>query len=297
MIENNQLNYKIEKDLLKETYSNIYENISLTITIVLGIIGVFGFIGIRDITNIKKKYGDELSNLKGVQIKFQQKIEEFELQKSKFDNEIKLINQENQKQNEKIKFIELKAQISKLVEDNKLNDALELISVTLPMSPNDIDLLTIKARTLCRLNRLKDALKVHKELFKNNPENSAIATNLIENMIFANDLENAKKLISQFSVEFNDLAHGAVAKLMNIIALFHKNENDLMIKEIKSFINQDDLDAKIQRMPAWELDEAKYFAAHLKKSPTKEILQNLMWYLDGLISGKALQTLANNFVA
>ena len=55
-IRRDELNYKLEKDLLKETYSNNYERISLIITIVLGIIGLFGYSGLKDINSIRKEY-------------------------------------------------------------------------------------------------------------------------------------------------------------------------------------------------------------------------------------------------
>ena len=63
IIDTNQLNYKIEKDLLKETYSNNYEQINLIITIVLGIIALLGFLGLRDISSIKKNFNSELKIL------------------------------------------------------------------------------------------------------------------------------------------------------------------------------------------------------------------------------------------
>ena len=58
--ENNEQNYKLEKDLLKETYSNNYERINIVITIILGVIGILGYLGIRDISSIKKEYEKEL---------------------------------------------------------------------------------------------------------------------------------------------------------------------------------------------------------------------------------------------
>lgn len=64
IIDVGQINYKIEKDLLKETYSNNYERINTVITFVLGLIGVIGFVGIKDIGSIKKEYESELKSLK-----------------------------------------------------------------------------------------------------------------------------------------------------------------------------------------------------------------------------------------
>ncbi|HEY1047976.1 MAG TPA: hypothetical protein VGF79_16160, partial [Bacteroidia bacterium] len=72
-IETNQLNYKIEKDLLKETYSNNYERINLIITIVLALIAILGALGIKDINNIQKNYKLELERLNNLRDEFNQK--------------------------------------------------------------------------------------------------------------------------------------------------------------------------------------------------------------------------------
>ena len=63
-VKTNQLNYKIEKDLLKETYSNNYSRIQTIITIVLGLLTVLGFLGINSITKTKKEYENELKEFK-----------------------------------------------------------------------------------------------------------------------------------------------------------------------------------------------------------------------------------------
>jgi hypothetical protein len=49
-----QLNYRIEKDLLKETFSSNYQTINIVLTIVLALFTVVGYLGIRDIGAIKK---------------------------------------------------------------------------------------------------------------------------------------------------------------------------------------------------------------------------------------------------
>jgi len=95
-VENNQLNYKIEKDLIKETYSSNYERINMVITIILGIIGVIGYIGFRDINSIKKEYVAELDKLKLLQVDFEVKAKEFNTEKDKFDSDIKQILIENE---------------------------------------------------------------------------------------------------------------------------------------------------------------------------------------------------------
>lgn len=86
MIKANQINYRIEKDLLKETYSNNYERINTVITAILGFVALLGFLGIKDISKIKTQYNNELSKLRKLKIKFEAKSKEF-------DNDIKEIEE------------------------------------------------------------------------------------------------------------------------------------------------------------------------------------------------------------
>ena len=103
----------------------------MMITIILAIIGVLGYLGIKDINTTRKQYATELETLKSVQLEFKNKAKEFDSEKRKFDDEIKQILVENGIQNKKIKFIELKEKISELVKENKLHQALEFVNAAL----------------------------------------------------------------------------------------------------------------------------------------------------------------------
>lgn len=61
-IRRDQLNYKIEKELMKEIYQSNFKTINILITSVLGLFGFLGFFGLRDISSLQKKYQDELDS-------------------------------------------------------------------------------------------------------------------------------------------------------------------------------------------------------------------------------------------
>ena len=62
-IRRDQLNYRIERDLLKEAFSSNYQTINIVIAIILGVFSVIGFLGIRDIGTIRRQYFNELNKL------------------------------------------------------------------------------------------------------------------------------------------------------------------------------------------------------------------------------------------
>src|SRR5438876_10467 len=59
-IRRDQLNYRIEKDLLKETYSSNYQIVNGALAFFLTAASIIGFLGIRDINALKKDYMAEL---------------------------------------------------------------------------------------------------------------------------------------------------------------------------------------------------------------------------------------------
>lgn len=285
-VRRDELNYQIEKNLLKETYKNNYDSISLVISIVLGFFGIFGYLGIRDISAIKKDYEKELSNLRQIQGQFDNKALEFDKEKKKFDDELKQIIKENQEQSRKIKFIELKEKSSALMKDN-LPSALEFTNAALDISPDDLNMLNQKARILCRLNQAKDAVEIYEKALSKHPKDSQTILNLAECWYFTKDIEKAKKIIADNRSIF-ERDDDNVLNLFEIFETYYKGEKTELIKKVREKIDEKDLKSRKSRMDGWDLKEALYFATYQPDSELKEILKNFLWYHDGQITGEAL---------
>lgn len=147
-VRRDQLNYKIENDLIKDIYKINYERINIFITLILGIIAILGYLGIKDIGVIKREYTEELDNIKIIKDQFEIKTNEFDDKKMKIEDEIKSILKENQLQNEKIKFIELKEKMRSLFKDRMLTPALEFSNAALEINPTDQICLNMKGSIL-----------------------------------------------------------------------------------------------------------------------------------------------------
>ncbi len=289
-IDANQLNYKIEKDLLKETYSNNYEKINLVITLILGVMGVLGYLGLKDISTIKKEYEQELSNLRQVQGQINLKTQEFDTDKKKFEEDLKSIIKENEEQSRKIKFIELKDKVRILFKDNNLAPALEFANVALQINENDSDLLNKKGRILCRLNQLKDAVERFMAARKANPSDNTTILNTAECLFFSKDLPGAKKLIEEHNTLFEKKDNGRLIELFNIIELYYAGDKAQLLLIAKGYVNFNNLQLADKKINGWDLKEAQYFVHYQDESELKSIIQNIIWYWDGHINGEKLLT-------
>lgn len=290
-IDANQLNYKIEKDLLKEAYSVNYERINLSIAAVLGLFTILGFFGFRGIKEIQKEYADELAELKRVKNEFDVKAKEIDIQKIKYETGLEAIIMENQEQNSKIKFIELKDKAVTLFEAKNYDLALDFANTALDIMPEDIKLLTIKARILSYSNQYQDAIKLHKKSLLLQPDDFGILRNLTECLYLANGIDEAKQILATHPDIFADGDLPKVLNIFKIIEAYYSGQKEALLDIVKSYVTVNNLN-DIQTKPnGWSLEEVKYFAHNQPTSDMKVILQNLILYLEGGLSG---QTLLNN---
>jgi tetratricopeptide (TPR) repeat protein len=287
-IQRDKINYQIEKDLLKETYSRNYETLNLLITLILGIIGVLGFLGLRDITSIKKEYRLELEKLQSTKSEFESKSKEFDKEKGKFEEEIRKIIETNDRQNNKIKILELKEKINKLIEDNKLYDASDYINAALEIAPEDTFLLTNQGIVNTRLNRSDKALNSFKKAFELDPNNETFLCNLIECYVLSNNTIQAEALLDKNKATFENKGNGGLKIVKDIFELFYKNDTKAFTNYIAKFMDKNDLESQKKRFPGWRFTEALFTCAYHKENDLSNKLKNFLWYLDGQINGNTL---------
>lgn len=287
-IQRDKINYQIEKDLLKETYSRNYETLNLLITLILGIIGVLGFLGLRDISSIKKEYSNELEKLRSTKSDFEFKSKEFDIEKGKFEEEIRKIIETNERQNNKIKILELKEKIDKLIEDNKLYDASDYINAAVEIAPEDTSLRTNQGIVNTRLNRLDKALSSFKKACELDPNNETYLCNLIEFYALTNNIKEADALIEKNKTIYENRGNGGLKIVKEVFALFYKNDIQAFTNYINNIIDKNDLESQKKRFTGWRFTEALFICAYQKDNELSNKLKNFLWYLDGQINGNTL---------
>ncbi len=176
----NQINYKVEKDLLKETYSNNYDRIQIIISIVLGLITLLGILGISSINKTKKKYETELAEFKSLRLKFEQdydKLNEYQEATKKQFNQLSKVNQE---QDVKLKILEIKEKASTYLSNKNYTSALEYVNIGISLDPNNISFLDIKADACTKLLDFDTAIEMQKLIIKEDYSNTSAILELAE---------------------------------------------------------------------------------------------------------------------
>jgi hypothetical protein len=286
-LRRDQLNYFIEKEIYKEVYSKNYDRINLTITFTLGLFGVLGFLGIKNINTIKKSYTEELQELKTIRNDFELKLKEFSSLKNKYDIEIEEISKTNQTQNNKIQILELKEKIKKLSEDDEYSLALETATIAIESAPQDVSLLITKSILECRLGFYKNSINSLLSAQKLDPENNTILSNLVEVYYFNNQIEKAKKIIDSNKNYFDNKNDGKLYDYLKTIEVYHNKDIKDLKEIIKKQIINTDLESK-RELFSWNFDDIHWFHAHVKYPKKEKLLINYVFYLKGQINGKEL---------
>jgi hypothetical protein len=287
-VRRDQINYQIEKDLLKETYSNNYDRISLMITIILGIIGVLGYLGIRDINTIKKEYSVELANLKQVQKDISNKYADFQMTKEKYDTELKDIFRTNEEQNTKIKVLEIKEKISSLFHNKQYGTALEFCIVALELAPNDLSLLKKKAMINTRMQSYNDACASYKKVLEQGENDHICIINLTEVYLLNRQSSEFESMINKYSDIFSKEENKSVKELFSIIANYQSKNIEKIKETILTKLDPKDLNSKKKRTEDWTFEDMLVYIANEPHSEEKTFAQNLLWYLDGQTTGADL---------
>ena len=290
-VRRDQLNYSIEKNIIKDVYSNNYERINLTITFVLGLFGVLGFLGIKNVNSIKKDYTNELNEIKALRETFEQKIIVFNALKEKYDEEIKNISQTNTIQNNKIQLLELREKLKKLMKEKEFSLALETVLIALDLSPDDTSLLIDKAMINCRLGSFKDSVKTLKKAIEIEPLNDTIILNLIEAYYFNNQPREAKELIAKHNDIITAAKDGKLLKYLETIDTYHNQDLDALKQIVEEQIDKSDLESKKKRFN-WNFDDIHWFHAHVRIPNKDKVLIQYIWYMKGDSTGsEVLKTL------
>jgi tetratricopeptide (TPR) repeat protein len=196
-LRRDQLNYQIERDLLKETFSSNYQTVNIVLAIVLGLFSFVGFMGIRDIGSIKKEYLNELDKLNNLRKDFETKITQYETDQTKTKEDYLSILSANDKQNRRIKILELQEKVSSLVQSQNYAKAIEFIAIALEMDPDNISMLINKGISLWRLGDLSNAISSYKRIIEIDPTNIPTIENLSELYLITNRLADFNELYTK----------------------------------------------------------------------------------------------------
>ena len=278
-VKSNQINYKVEKDLLKETYSNNYSRIQTIITIVLGLFTVLGFLGINSITKTKREYEKELKEFKDLKSQLEKDYEKLKDKQETFDKQIIEINSLNQEQDKKLKVLDVKEKANSFISRGSYLQSLEYITIGLELVPKDNTLRHLKALAYFKMQEYEEAIKINKSVLEDDPKNTSSLYDLAELLLITKRDEEFIELREKYKTELAFNYDNPESIFLEALHQYNLNKP----KEIEKITNKfiEDLEEnERKRFMNWSFDDVR----RSFKNPSEERTKRLN-YLINFLSG------------
>ena len=286
-IRRDQLNYKIEKDLLKEAYSSNLGSINLVITLILGtftvVFSVIGFLGLRSIEAVRREFKEELEKLRGVRAVFEEKLPEIDKKLEVADKGLAEINQVNKEQDKRLQLLEIQERSISLHRQGDYRRALEYIALGLEISSDDPILNNTKSLCLMRLGDLMEASVAIEKVLEKEPENYPNISNLVEMYFVTGRREMALGLIESKRDGLVGFRGDYILWYFEALNLFILDDVVGLKKLLRNQPSPSPVDLG-ERIRGWEFSEVSPFLEAMRGNSSHSLMCVLISFLEGKTS-------------
>ena len=290
-VRRDQLNYQIERDLLKETYSSNLATVQLVLAMILGAFTVLGYLGLKSIGGLRADFQLELDQFRGAKSQVEKQLQAVEEAQVRADAQVQKLATENAEQDRRLRGLELRERATKLFVEGNYSLAFEYLIVGLQMSPGDSVMLALKANCLSKLGRVTEAIVVHQQVLKATPDDRSTIVNLLEAFLLAGR-----------RTDFEDLAatHAdAIVAHSPLLGWYFTALKFLVSKDVPSLIAHiEALSVLTSTEPVkklnWNFDDARVMLASRSDLPGAALFLTIMNVLEGKEAPAALTALAQS---
>lgn len=285
ILRRDQINYHVEKNILKEAYSSNIQTINIVITIVLGVIGVLGYLGIRSIKEVKSDYAAELIELKGLKTNFELELQTLVTKQKEFESKIGDLAVTNEKQDRRLKVLELIEKVSELMNSKQWQWALEYISLGLDIDNENVTLLSQKTTCHGKLGEFTSAIESCKKIIELEPEHKRDVhiLNLLEYTALSNQQNEFANIYVAHKDKVDQYKSGNVITYLSALACLIKGDLQQAVKILDAFVKKFP-DATNRFLDAWSFDEVSNVISRLPEGKQKDLLVKMVHYFNGQIS-------------
>lgn len=279
-IRRDQLNYKIEKDLLKETYSSNMAAVNTIITIVLGTFTILGFLGVRSIYRLREDFSKELQTFDKITSEARNRLKEIEIQQRQAESKIENLEQTNELQNQRLGVVETRELASNAYERKDFGRSIELLDQVLEIRPDDEDALNEKALNLFKLTHFEEASQVLEAALKINPDNSTAITNYIESLFLVGKQDEFSVALKTYRYEITK------TKFLDwyffALEIYLANNTEDIVQHAKELFEELPDDNEPEIFLDWQFDD---FRRATKQEHSSE-LRNILLVGSDVLSGE-----------
>lgn len=280
IIKRDQVNYKTEKDLLKELYSTEIQNVNLFLSTVLAATAIFGFFGLKSISEIKKEYRDELEKLIALKSKLQGEIDDLQKKQSSFDLKIDEITKKNEKQDTRLRVMEIIEKAGALISQSNYTWALHWANAGLESEPENMILLSQKAVCHFFLGEYSASEETYIKMSKIEPDQVIHKINLVELYALMGKSIDFRETFNAISDDINSRNDGRLRYFLEATNYAMSGNQPEASNSLNAYVEK--YREAGTKMARWSYKEAKEFQQRMSRGSQKEMLA----YVVGVFSGE-----------
>ena len=274
VIKRDKLNYTIEKNLLKESFSSNLQVINIVIAAILLFFsifgGIFGYVGFKNIIETKKKFESELDVLSKLRITYEKRFGALIPREKVFNDRMSEIEKINATQSKKIRILELKNSIKEAQRDKNYQHAISLINIGLEEEPNDYNLNAMKSDCYMYLENYRMAINSTLKALRiaeKSRKHMILANvyNLLEFSLLIKDIPLFEKHKQKY---IEHLKYDTINVYLETMVFFIKNELEKIIKTLIEYLNTN---PKMMAFPGWTFSAGRNFISKDKDNVCFEI--------------------------
>jgi len=302
------LPYERETAALKDGYSSSITSINYFISVGLALItaigALLGYIGFKNIAEIRKAHQDELDKLRTLKDDLEKNFRDFKSnlarkQRSfdeltdKLQSGLEKVKDQNRLQETQIEIQRLKFEIQFQSRKEKIDydTLLELTNNALKLEPNDEYLLTYKALSHGKKGEYNEAIAVIRSIPKTAKNLLFLYENLAEIYLFTKKITDFELLFNEYERQFQK-NRPATAAYLRAYFLFLKNDPGALRAFIRDYLDQYGKDEKRDLLTTGQIQEFYTYSDGYSHSQPGNLLLAFVGFLRGETPAQEVLALA-----
>jgi len=291
-VRRDQLNYRVERDLLKETYSSNLQAVNLIIVIILGVFSVLGFLGLRSVGGLADRFRRELTELSNLRARLESQLADLQTKQAEASAKFNQLSDKNEEQDKRLKVLEIQEKVAALYQNRDYARALEYVLIGLELAPKDERLRNLRINSLTKLGRFAQSIPLLEELYAEFPENLRLACNLAELYLIEGRVTDYQQLSIRVGDAMRERNGPYLEPYFRAIAQF-KLKNEAGLLEVITGLTTQRSGEKEKRIRGWEFDEVRTMLQRTEPSRSLTLVRGIIDFLDGALSSNELAALGS----
>jgi tetratricopeptide (TPR) repeat protein len=194
-VRRDQLNYKIERDLLKNAYTSSFQTINVVLTMILGAFAVLGYLGLRGLGTLRGEFQRELEQFRTARSELDRQLATMQRDQSEAKATVDRLSTESQERDRRLRALEIREKAASQMSAGAFGAALDYLAVGLEFLPGDMTMMRQRASCLAMLGRGSEAVAALEAALQKDPSDATSITDLAEYYLLNGQVAEHNRLV------------------------------------------------------------------------------------------------------